>query len=262
MKRTIALLLASLMILGLVSCKKESADEIYSQIYQNTLDLEYIKFNLSVSSNVVSGGETLTIPTDAEIKIINQNGSISYLSTSVVRFMVEDKMARATLQHYYKDGIMYQSAGDVKMKHELSVEKLWEGNIDAKTLILKLPSELLAEAEVETEKKISTFGITIPAEKLDGDLKGQLAQIINLYSEAKYDDGKYNFGDFEVALKTTSDGFISTCAMIFTTSGTVSGAQTTETISLTYEVVNPGNYFAMEAPYAPSQYEEGEFSIK
>ena len=262
MKRIISLLLASLMILGLVSCKKESADIIYERIRENTLALEYIKLSLSVDSTVKTGDSTLTIPTDSDVKIIRQNGELSYLSTSIVRFMVEDKMARVTLQHYYDGGILYQSAGDVKMKHEISEEKFWEGNVSAETIILKLPSDLLANAEVETKKKVSTFEVIIPSEKISSDLKTQLDRIAKLYSEAKYDDGKYSYGDLEVAVTTTSDGFIAACAMLFTTSGSVSGVATTETILLSYEVVNPGSYFGMQPPFPAGQYEDGEFSIK
>ena len=78
MKRIISLLLASLMILGLVSCKKESADIIYERIRENTLALEYIKLSLSVDSTVTTGDSTLTIPTDSDVKIIRQNGELSY----------------------------------------------------------------------------------------------------------------------------------------------------------------------------------------
>ena len=171
-------------------------------------------------------------------------------------------MARVTLQHYYKDGWLYQSAGDVKMKHELSAEKLFEGNIDAKTLILKLPSDLLAGAEVETEKKAHSFMLDIPDDRIDGELKGQLDQIMNLYSEAKFDNGSYTLAGLKVTVTTTTDDFLSLGSITFTASGKVSGEDATETITVAYEVVNPGNYFAMEAPYAPSRYEEGEFSIK
>ncbi|MBE6607309.1 MAG: hypothetical protein E7633_01955 [Ruminococcaceae bacterium] len=262
MKKILIIFLILLMLPGLVSCKKVGADSLYSEIAKNTLALEYIKFNLSVKSTVTSENSTLTIPTDSEIKIINQDGKITYLSTSALRFMIEDKMARVTLQHYYKDGILYQSAGDVKMKHELSAEKLWEGNNNAETLILKLPSELLTDVKVETKKKVSSFELTVSSKNITDDLKEQLDQIINLYSEVKYDGGNYTYGDLDVAVKSTNDGFISTCTALFTTTGTVSGVETTETISFAYEVVNPGNYFALDAPYSASEYEEGEFTVK
>jgi len=91
MKKILIIFLILLMLPGLVSCKKVGADSLYSEIAKNTLALEYIKFNLSVKSTVTSENSTLTIPTDSEIKIINQDGKITYLSTSALRFMIEDK---------------------------------------------------------------------------------------------------------------------------------------------------------------------------
>ena len=201
MKKLLALLLALVFVFSIASCgKDETPFELYQKATKAITEANGFECIMKTTSKYTMGEETQSTDVTYNVK---QNGNDLALSVSGAEYIDFDSVI-------YKDGILYISAGNSKIKMEMNLEEFQDEisdiipDLDEAVELPALTADDLKDVQFTEKDGVRSFTVNLNKDQLTALFDDMVAELTETsLFDAKLTmsfDKKGNLKAFEIAL--------------------------------------------------------------
>ena len=242
MKKLFALVLALVCIFSIAACGKEATPfELYQKATKAIEEANGFDCIMKTTSSYKMGEETQSTDVTYNVK---QNGNDLAITVSGADYIDFDSAI-------YKDGILYISAADSKIKTEMNLEELDDSlfriipDLDDAVELPELTAENLKDVQLTKKDGVTSFTVTLNKEQLTALFDEMVAELTETsLFDAKLTmsfDKKGNLKAFEIALSMGME---------------VMGTEMEYEVAISMEFINLGKAPTINAPADAGDYSD------
>lgn len=254
MKKIISMLLViALSAVVLTACSPADPKEALMKASQKSSTLNEMDGTLAMDITMTMAGQELKMPITGDIKYVKAEDKLEMLTNMNMELMGQ----KLDMAVYYKDGYMYTSAMDQKVKIATDIETATKQAMS----VAPVESDMLKEVTTEKVDGGTKYIVTIDETKMNDYLTQVLGSTMGSAGMGVGTMNLSNMKDYYMVVN--SEGYVTeqniSCDMTMNVNGgeAVGEVEVQATMALNLKVNNPGKPVTITAPADLDAYVEG-----